>query len=329
MEKKYIVIVGIGRSGTNWLFDLLNLSEKTHCRNATQSSVPDSPLVPLLHEIKPLKDEDLLNTQWNEAVDLMSNRVGALDGQIKVNKEHYQQWAQSIGLIRILSNYKLRETFQTLFPSLARQEWSVPFWITKPTAFKKKTTVLRIGGNVSCLEWVLKNRSNVSFLHMARHPGGFLKSWKQRYLNDNDQEIILHNNIERLRQVIQFAPEWSDLIGNITELSVEETELWFWRYSTETLWKIGQNQEQYKLLTFEKLAGDFLTTLQQVYKYCDLPFTTSIVDASPTMVSRFSGKRVSASEVANKWRDELELKDIEIIEKVLYESPLLSFWDTD
>lgn len=321
-----ILIVGVGRSGTNWLFDLLDLSARTHCRNATSNSLPDSLLAPLIEGVAPLQRDRDLGSRWDEALTALAGRMGAMDGRIPVAKAHFHRWASAAGLVRAVGSRRLRPVLAWIQPSLRQREWPVPRWLASAQAMRRAVPVLRIGSALPCVEWVLAERSRAKILHMVRHPGGFLNSWQRRFLSAGDADLVRRDNAARLRRVLEVDPSWGENFGDVDALCVQETELLFWRYSTETTWKHGGDEPQYKLVTFESLAADLDSALRSVYEHCGLAWTREVAAAASIIPSRFSGKRVSAREIAEAWRTTLDPRYVEMVDRILDQSPLGQIW---
>ncbi len=326
MQRPHVLIVGVGRSGTNWLFDLLDLSPATHCRNATQHSVPDSPLAPLISGIEPLEPSPELGARWDAAIEAMATRMGERDGRLLARKAHLNPLAQRLGLARLLASRRARQALGVVSPSLRRAEWPVPGWLASPASLASALPVLRTGGSLPCVAWVLANRPNARVLHMVRHPGGFTNSWKRRYLGEGDAGEIRRANLARLAEVSRVAPHWADRFGALEALSTEEAELWFWRYATESTWEAGRRHRAYKCVTFESLAADLPGTLRDVYAHCGLALPGSVLAAAERMPSRFSGKAEAAGEIAAAWRRKLDPADVERVDHVLEGSPIRGLW---
>lgn len=325
--EQYILIAGVGRSGTNWLFDLLNLSSQTHCRNATFHAVPDSPLAPLVTGVEPLGKEPDFGKRWDEAIATIASRMGALDGKIPVAKAHFRPWAQRIGLVRAVGSARLRHLLALLQPSLRNREWPVPGWLASAGALERATPVLRVGAALSCQDWVLDHRPQATFVHMVRHPGGFLNSWQRRYASSHDSGQIRRENVARLRRMSAVAPSWCDKFGDLDAMSAAESELWFWRYATEATWLAGRDRPRYKPVTFESLAADLEATLRSVYDHCGLNWTPQVAATAALMPSRFSGHMVSARKIAGAWRETLDPGDVAMVDRVLDDSPIRHFWE--
>lgn len=327
MPDHHILVVGVGRSGTNWLFDLLNLSPLTRCRNATHNAVPDSLLAPLIRGVAPLPREADLGLRWDAAIRAMAHGMGPLDGPIPVIKDHLSPLAQRFGFVRALGSRRTRSAMSVFVPAFRQQEWPVPGWVASSASLDRAIPVLRTGESLACLGWVLDERPDARLLHMVRHPGGFANSWQSRFLSERDAERVRSTNLDRLREVVRCAPDWSDRLGDIDVMTAEEAELWFWLYATETAWQIGREHDGYALVTFESLAANLLETLRRVYAHCDLPLTDAVAQAAERMPSRFSGKTVSAAEVANAWRSKLSPEHTVLVDRILADSPVRSFWE--
>ena len=78
---------------------------------------------------------------------------------------------------------------------------------------------------------VLNKRSDSKSIHIVRHPGGVLQSWRKRYLANKNHAKVLKANVARLKAIVDLHPKWAKYFGDLSKMSVEEAEMWFWRYS--------------------------------------------------------------------------------------------------
>ena len=78
MEEDLVLIVGHGRSGTNWLLEMLDLSSRTHCRNEP-NVIRDSPLTAIHAELIDPSNDAELDEHWDSAVAWAAERQGERD----------------------------------------------------------------------------------------------------------------------------------------------------------------------------------------------------------------------------------------------------------
>ena len=127
----YVLIAGQGRSGTNWILEILNLSRQTHCRNepnecsgsAFSELPPGSFCYPALNAT--------LECKWDDAVKQTSASFGIRDHPVAVSKDYFSPAAERLGLIRIARAKKLRKLAASAFPVHRREEWPIPSWALK------------------------------------------------------------------------------------------------------------------------------------------------------------------------------------------------------
>ena len=99
--RRYVLIAGHGRSGTNWLLEILDQSRQTHCRNEP-NECPGSAFfeVPTGRIHRPELDAEL-EAVWDQAVARTSTSFGMRDQSIPVDKDHFSRVAQRMGLVRL------------------------------------------------------------------------------------------------------------------------------------------------------------------------------------------------------------------------------------
>ena len=314
--RDYVVINGQGRSGTNWLLELLDASPRTHCRNEP-NELEGTALYPLT--ASPVAAEDqraLLESDWDEAVATASRRVGDRDHRAKIAKHHLNELARRSGVYRLAHSGRLRRAIAGDGYAL---EWPLPRYVSNAARLRTAIVVLKMNGGPGWTSWLLANRPSVAFLHIARHPGGFLNSWYNRWLSRNDPAAVSSANQARLGVIAKHDSRFADTIGDIASMSVEESELWYWRYNIETTYEAGHDCEQYRLILFESLAAEPLEVAQGFFAHCGLEWTDD--------VARLVSERTSSSDaIAKKWREKLEPRQVEIVERVLDGSAMQDWW---
>lgn len=138
----YVLIVGHGRSGTNWLLRLLDLSPVTHCRNEP-NEIKDAPLAKLTPSTVARPHEPELDAKWDGAISWAASHIGERDPPVRTRKDHIYELTRRLGLRQILERRKVR-TFLSLFmPSLRGSEWPPARWLGSRAAFRRATPVLK------------------------------------------------------------------------------------------------------------------------------------------------------------------------------------------
>jgi hypothetical protein len=316
MTGRYAIIAGQGRSGTNWLHEILDYSPRTHCRNEPNeltgsafSALPCGWPVGL----------DLEGV-WDETVRRSTHSLGERDPMLRVRKNHYRGVAQGLGLVRALQGVRTRHYLGYVAPVYRRAEWPVPAWAAAPSALDRATTVLKLNQVPGWAVWALRNRPEARVLHIVRHPGGFLNSYINRWLSlQDDHNKVLSDNRRRLVMVAASAPEWGERFGDVGTMSLLEAELWFWCFAAEAIDEAGRGNPSYQLIIYEDLARDPIGVARAVYRTCDLPWDEPVERA--VRASSGESKAISSS-----WRKKLTPEQVGLVEKILAATAFREYW---
>src|SRR5687767_7607710 len=140
-QDRYVMICGQGRSGTNWLLDILDQSPRTHCRNEP-NEIAASPLAKLPIPSVLGGDTAALARNWDSAVDWTSKHIGERDHALPGPKDHIWPVSRVLGLSRAM-NRRPRRIVGTVFRSLRQGEWDLPRWIGSRGRLGKALPVLK------------------------------------------------------------------------------------------------------------------------------------------------------------------------------------------
>jgi hypothetical protein len=322
----YAIIVGQGRSGTNWLLDLLDLSPRTHCRNEA-NELADSPLAQLPSPTVRNDFSEDFGQQWDRAIALSALRLGARDSIGTHPKDHLYEPARRLGGAALLNKNKARKLLSLTTPSLGTTEWFVPWWFASERSLKGAYLVLKLNQVPAWAQWLLLNRPQALVIHIVRHPGGFLNSWQKRYLALEDPEAVKKANFQRLEQIAKSDPHWAERFGNLEAMSVHESELWYWCYATETIHNEGcdprsapvENRKNYLPVVYEELVADALAKTKQIYEKCHLPWTVDIE-------RKVTQKAFNSKTIATAWRNKLSSEHVKLVERILDRSLMNQWW---
>jgi hypothetical protein len=314
------MIVGQGRSGTNWLLQLLDLSPWTHCRNepneisgSPMSKLPDAwidrPAMPALH------------AGWDAAVDWTVRRLGERDQPVRSPKRHLYGISRGLQLHRLLERRRIRLTAGLLFPSLATGDWPLPRCLGNRARLGEALPILKLLQVPGWAVWVLRSRPRVLVIHIVRHPGGFLYSWRKRYLATRDRAEVALANAQRLRMVIDADPSWTLRFGDLEGMSADESELWYWRYATETIHYAGMRSSAYRLVIYENLAHHTDESVNTLYSACGLPL-------DPSIQARAHQTAEASPQIAHAWQNKVDTSTIALIDRVALEPDLMAWWQS-
>lgn len=329
VKRDPIIVTGSGRSGTNWLLNLLDLHYETHCRNEPEDS-PNTPMnnPSFRRHFGPLELDDT----WDSAVDWAATHIGDRDRAPLLPKIYIHPWAMRLGLEKIYYKIGARNLLCYFDPTKGKSDWELPWWIGSKNKLRQAIPVLKLPSTHRLVMWVLENRPNTQVVHMVRHPGGTMSSWKSRYLEQNDEEKVLAANLARLHEVVKQSPEWGPVFGNIDNMEVMEAEAWYWSYATSMLHRFGEGRSNYYSLTYEALVGDQIENLKRVYQAVGLGWSDDIeqyISQSRSADNRrdWTGKVGASRAVAESWQRKLSDKETGFIQRALAASACADWWD--
>lgn len=161
-------------------------------------------------------------------------------------------------------------------------------------------------------------------VQIVRHPGGFLRSWRQHYLAEGDVAEVRRANVARLKQVAGVDPAFAAVMGDPASHDLDESELWYWRYSVELIEAAGQAllpaQNAYRRILFEELALDPLGGTREVYGWLDLDWTPDIEES----VAALSKGSLT---IARRAIEGLSAAERDTIDRILSGSVMEHWWD--
>ncbi len=204
-------------------------------------------------------------------------------------------------------------------PTLRRGEWPVPPWLMNRQRLREALLVMKLAQVPGWAQWVLENRPDSHVVHIVRHPGGFLNSWRRRYLAGKDEALVRSKNNARLARILDLHPAWNDRLGPIDKMTVDESELWYWCYASETIHNAGAERPNYTIVTYEQLAADPVAGARRLYRRCELEWNAEL----ERQVRSNSG---GSSAISAAWRTLLDNQQNDMVEHVLQGSSLRSLW---
>lgn len=319
MRPEYILVVGHGRSGTNFLLRLLNLSPITHCRNEP-NELSSSPFRKLPCGWFKGPEHAVMDSLWDDAIRWTAERIGERDPRASLPKQHLYEIARRFGGERLTWGPRLRGLKTRLIPSARSPERLLPRWLGRRTVLREAVPVLKLLQVPGWAAWILAERPSVPMLHIVRHPGGFLNSWRNRYLAGRDPESVRIENIHRLERLCEVDTVWRRRLGSLEEMAVEESELWYWRYATETVHEAGEGSSRYHMIHYEELASNTVDVVHRVYGLCGLPWDSRIED-------EINRGTANSRTIVDTWRKHLSHESLALIDRILEGSPTQHWWN--
>ncbi len=327
----YGLIVGDGRSGSNWLLTMLNTSPVTHCRNEPQD-IATSPYNNLPTYADFVKDPAAFGPLWDAFARWTASHIGERDLRIESHKDHIHRLALKSGLAQVLARPKLRRGLRMLAPAYRTGEWPLPRWMGSRNRLASAYAIFKINGmRAWMVRWVAENRPDVPILHIIRHPGGQLNSGINRFFSKLDaktraQERLLYQGA--VGDVLADMPKLAAAVPDPAHLDLNEAVAWFWRVNNEAIWRVGQTAPRYKLVIYEQLAADPVRGARDIYEFLGLPFGPAIearvgASAGRAAAGDWAG---TPAPVVHGWKQKLAPAEQALAATVLDGSPLARFW---
>jgi len=303
--KKYAVIVGQGRSGTNWLLDLFNLSEKTYVCNEPHELV-SSPICQFNpYRVVVRNNQEKLENSWDSTIGAVANRMSTIDPWVVDNKNYFR--FRKFIYVFLRSN-KIRRFLSLFCKKLANDEWEMPSIAIDDVEWKKAYRIFKFVQSPGWADFLLKARSDVHIFHIVRRPGGFLNSWRNRYLSTEEQCQVHDENLNRLRDIAVEDKFWAGKFGDIEQLGLIESELWYWFYANETIYQAGVGKSHYTLIMYEELASTPVKILKKLYSTLGLSISNEI--ENKVLKSSQNSRNIS-----DNWKEKLSNDEIILCEK--------------
>ena len=303
---EFAFILGMGRSGTNFLLDLLDLSERTHCRNEPDE-LPGGSLESWgqwkIHSNKRTSDQ-----HWQEIA-----RAAACGGERDRPTPSWKSWLRksSSGPLRALSKNGLRR----LIPGLGGAEFKLPETLVNSEELASSLHVFKINAAPSVAELFLREQTSTTerspkTIHIVRNPAGFLRSWRRRWLENHDIDEVLKANRLRIQEALTNDPEGSSFMTDFKEPDVFESELLFWRYCTQRIRGAGRERDNYVEVSYDKLASDPTASLHLIFNELLLPWTPEVEERVAAMTSE-------SVKIANAFQAELDEETRRLLKRTL------------
>lgn len=314
-----VLIVGQGRSGTNWLLELLDLSPRTHCRNEP-NEIEGAKLSQLAspHIDQPMPET--FGAAWDAAVAAASRSVGERDRHAVSPKGYTWEPVRRLGGRQLMMKERSRRVLSAVMPALRQREWPLPWWLGRHEALERALPVLKFTQTPGWACWVLRHRPQVPVIHIVRHPAGFLNSWTKRYLPEMDRGVVRAENERRLRQIVAADASWEARFGDIGAMSVEQSELWYWVYANEVIFTAGRRTSSYMPVIYERVVADPMGIAREMYRRCGLEMDDRIE----------RGVRASAVEsqsIGKRWREQLPAEHVALAGNILQQSFMRDWWN--
>lgn len=328
MDRSYGLILGQGRSGTNWVLDVLDASPRTFCRNEPDLCMP-SFMDPLPVSWRIGAEGARLAKWWDTVAEQTATHMGDLDHRLDHPKDYVHPFAQRTGIAQLSARPRARQIASRVLWSWADGEWKMPRWVGNLDA-PNTVSIFKLVQCYNWAAWVLDNRPHIPVIHVVRHPGSRHESFLRRYLAMADPEQTRLEKIEQLRTLAKNEA-LQGRMGRPDDLTLEEAETWFGVYQMELIEQRAAYLPQYLRLRYEDLVTEPEQTVATLFDHLGLALTSDVRDRIDQArgASVFGEVSVDVDERLHGWQDRLDPEVRERIEAVLATSAIASWWDDD
>ena len=325
MSGRYGLVLGQGRSGTNWIMDCLDASRTTFCRNEPDECIPSFFDV-LANSWRIGADGAAIAQHWDSVIDKTITHMGERDHRLDNPKNYVHPLSQATGVAQLSARLHLRRAVNRAIPSWANGEWKMPPWIghlDDPEIF----AVIKLVQSYNWATWVLENRPDVPVVQIVRHPGARHESFLRRYITEANKELTRIAKIAELRE-LTASREVGNRIGNVDELSLAQAETWFGVYQMETFEQRAASSPQYLRIVYEEMVAEPGQAIGKIFDHFGLTLSAE----TRTLIENLRGTSVFGSvnpdthAQTQGWRSRLNPVTINEIEEILSESSIQSWW---
>jgi hypothetical protein len=316
-ERPYIVICGLGRSGTNRLLQAFDMHERTLCRNEP-NKVKGGGLQQLETNLFPDELGEGFNARLADTVQTASASRGGRDQFNNQPKAYLRSGPASRVVSNIERGARKRRLFAPLKPDFRAGEWRIPRLCLTADADQVMLPILKV---LRVPGWWMRSHKahpGQKLIHAVRSPEVFLKSWLNRYVSTQEVETVFRANLPSARKIAaHFGAE--PLVGEeMTEARLIESELWRWRYINEAMYAALKDSERYTSVAYDAFSADPGAETRRLFAFAGLSADERHEAAVASMKNKmFGGKRGSAS---------IETPLAPIMDKVMNGSVLPASW---
>ena len=266
----YFLISGKGRSGSNRLLDILDVSRHSACRSEV-NEIPGSAFFGIGGTLFP---QDLQTGQvaaLREAVASAAAHRSARDRLSQTDKIYLNRLSTPI--LQGLGSARGRRVLRFARLLEDTREWRLPALVLDRAALSKTAVVLKLN---SCPAWAAalsEADGNCHIIHNLRDPYEYLQSWYNRFIGQGVGAASFTANFDDVpRLFAHFGRDDAARVKEPTEANIVEVELWRWRYINETLHALDDRTGRYLLVRYADIERDPVGAARRVYDFAKLPF---------------------------------------------------------
>lgn len=268
--RRYAVIIGHGRSGTNLSLDILDCHPNTICRNEP-GALAGCAMNGLPGKLEDGELPDNFPKLWREALDRSCVSRGARDRGGRMHKSYYTSHLGACFVEGVLPHTRVRKALGLVDFGLGGNEWDVG-------KFQKATNGAGIFPVYKILlrpHWVLNTHATDTgqfVIHVMREPLGMIKSWRGRYVSraKGGPAAVHAANMATIDKILDHFGGKLKSGEPFSESSLVETELWRWRYMNEVAYRALAASDRYRVWTYSDLMCHRQETAEEGFAWLGL-----------------------------------------------------------
>ncbi|MEM6300354.1 MAG: sulfotransferase [Pseudomonadota bacterium] len=332
----HVLIVGNGRSGTNWVLEILNAHRETFCRNEIQE-LTSSPYLEFVSELEKSNGSlnDGLADWWTRAMAHSLTHCGVRDTRFLCRKTFLYRWSFGLGAANWTARPKLRRLVAHVYPPARKEEWLFPAWIGSRDLQRKSKGVLKINDMPAWVfDWIAGN-SSAKFIHVVRHPAAQLRSGIDRFFSVlSKSEAAIEEAVyeERLTLLAERYPDVNRRLETISPKTLLEKVYLFWLFNNELLHVAGHAlpKGRYFQVIYEELALGYEEVSQRIFDFSGLEVDKELLDrlGMRKQMSVWGKVDTSKERLSSRWHKTVPDELKALVSESLKDSPLNDLWAT-
>lgn len=337
MNLKYCVVAGMGRSGTNYILDLLDFSASTICRNEPDAiSGSNFSNLNYMYATQASEIPKEFKKSWTKTINEERYFFSVRDRSLGCVKNFMTSAWSSMLASWLLTGQRRRNALKLIWPTLSGNRYSLPHLLIDNIKLKKAMLVIKINMKLGWMLYLVRQEPSIPVIHVIRHPAGYFASMKYRYITKVGEEIARKGAIERLQNIAGTDPVWCEkfnLFGPIKDMSMIELSLCWWWCFNETLYMAASDKEQYLSLRFEDVVRDPVICADNIYKHVGIVDATEALKRTKKLANQAGRSKQRHNNYMNpnkgnidSWRKKLSEQEIEVAYKILRNSKFSNLW---
>ncbi|MCA9212529.1 MAG: sulfotransferase domain-containing protein [Planctomycetales bacterium] len=298
----YFVIVGSGRSGSNRLLDMFDLSPRTLARNEADQ-VDGSPFSTLPRGNLPLPDSDQFVDDWQNAIDSSVLCQSVRDRIAEHPKVYIKEPLRKLIGRQFFRRNRVRSAIGSVF-SIGGDEWRLPGWYLNKACVDQIVNVYKLNSCASWMRALFDANVPAKIIHNLREPHQFMASWYHRYFESQESDRVARENKVILTAAAQRDSFWADRCGDIASMSTIESQVMLWTYINESIHLAGRGKPNYRTVTYQQIDDASMQVSKDLYAFVGLEWTEDIGERVARMDNKLFKKRSELSSDAEREVDD-------------------------